>query len=104
MSEAWDDRRKVLEEEYFRRQEKEALEKLRAKTAAESAKQESEAAALKCPRCGATLEETTHEGVTIDRCGNCKGVWLDAGELERLTQREESGWLGRILKGTGGEK
>ncbi len=101
MSSSWDDRKKALEEDYFRRKEQEALEKLRAAKAAEQqAAGETAAtvtATLQCPKCDGTLTEESFEEVLIDRCSKCNGVWLDAGELERLTQRGEGGgWLGRL--------
>ena len=38
-----------------------------------------------CPRCeGPTLVEIVLEGVAVDRCRRCQGIWLDAGELEAL--------------------
>jgi ribosomal protein L37AE/L43A len=89
MAEAFDERRKALEEEYIRRKDQEALDKLRAEMAAEAAA----AAAPKCPRCATPLTEVEHEGIKVERCANCHGVWLDAGELEHLTKREEGGWL-----------
>ena len=105
MSSSWDDRKKALEEDYFRRKEQEALEKLRAAHAAEqqTAGEMSAAATatLQCPKCDGTLTEETFEEVQIDRCSKCNGVWLDAGELERLTQREEAGgggFFGRLWK------
>lgn len=43
---------------------------------------------MKCPRCPeAVLEEREREGVTVDACRTCYGVWLDRGELERLIAR-----------------
>ena len=81
MSDAWDDRKKALEEDYFRRKELEAIEKLRAQRMAEEQAQQSAASALQCPRCDGTLEEITYEEVLIDRCNKCGGVWLDPGEL-----------------------
>ena len=95
MSDAWDDRKKAMEEEYFRRKDQEAIEKLRQ----ERARAESEAVALRCPKCDGTLSEITFEDVQIDRCSSCNGVWLDAGELERLTDKEEeTGWLSRLRR------
>jgi hypothetical protein len=38
-----------------------------------------------CPGDGALLAKEIVHGVIIDRCPKCQGVWLDAGELERLT-------------------
>lgn len=43
---------------------------------------------MNCPRCNTpSLEELDRQGITIDRCTSCRGVWLDRGELERLTAR-----------------
>jgi ribosomal protein L37AE/L43A len=104
MSEAWDDRKKSLEEEYFRRKEQEALEKIRAQREAEEQATQAEAASLKCPKCDGSLIEVAHDGIQIDQCDKCNGVWLDAGELERLTKHEESaGWLRRLIKGVSSE-
>ena len=89
MSEGFDERRKALEEEYFRRKEQETIDKMREQLAAE----EAAAAAPKCPRCATALTEIEHEGLKVERCSNCHGVWLDAGELEQLTRREEGGWF-----------
>ncbi|MFP5260922.1 MAG: zf-TFIIB domain-containing protein [Blastocatellia bacterium] len=104
MSEAWDDRKKSLEEEYFRRKDQEALEKLRAERAAQEKAEQARAAGLRCPKCDGTLAEVTHDGIQIDQCDKCDGVWLDAGELERLTKHEESaGWLRRLIKNVSSE-
>lgn len=104
MSDAFDNRRKGLEEEYFRRQDREALEKLRAKRAAEGQpeREVAAAAARMCPLGHGALTEIAFEDVFIDRCEQCLGVWLDAGELQHLTQREEGGsWFGRLFGGGG---
>ena len=37
-----------------------------------------------CPGCGKQLEETDRQGLSIDCCRECKGVWLDGGELTLL--------------------
>ncbi len=40
---------------------------------------------MKCPRCESVfLEERDRNGITIDICQQCRGIWLDRGELERL--------------------
>jgi Zn-finger nucleic acid-binding protein len=93
MPDSWDDRKRALEEDYFHRKEKEAIERMRAKRAAEGA-----AAGLQCPRCDGMLMEIDYEVVKIDRCEKCNGVWLDSGELEQLTKQEDSGgFLGRMF-------
>ena len=43
---------------------------------------------MKCPRCESpTLDERYRDGMTIDVCHECRGVWLDRGELEKLVSR-----------------
>ncbi len=43
---------------------------------------------MKCPACpDATLSMTSRQGVEIDYCPNCRGVWLDRGELDKLVER-----------------
>lgn len=43
---------------------------------------------MKCPRCETTaLEEKDREGVVVDICSQCRGLWLDRGELEKLIAR-----------------
>ena len=97
MSDIFDDRKKALEEEYFRRKEREAIEKLRAKMTEEEQAKAAAAATLQCPRCDGRLQPVMFEGVEIDVCDKCGGVWLDANELEALTKRDEGGWFGRIF-------
>ena len=38
-----------------------------------------------CPADAATLTKEIAHGIIIDRCPTCRGVWLDKGELERLS-------------------
>jgi len=43
---------------------------------------------MKCPRCKtADLHEKERDGVTIDLCRECRGIWLDRGELDKLIAR-----------------
>ncbi|MBX9926387.1 MAG: zf-TFIIB domain-containing protein [Hyphomicrobiaceae bacterium] len=39
---------------------------------------------LMCPVCQGAMREVAHQGVTIDTCTKCRGVWLDRGELEKI--------------------
>jgi Zn-finger nucleic acid-binding protein len=88
MTDTWDERKRALEEDYFHRKEKEAIERMRAKRAAEGA---AAVAGLQCPKCDGTLMEIDYDVVKIDRCEKCNGIWLDAGELEQLTKHEDGG-------------
>ena len=39
---------------------------------------------LTCPVCQGAMREVERNGVLIDTCTQCRGVWLDRGELEKL--------------------
>ena len=43
---------------------------------------------VQCPRCNVAMREREKGDVVIDICPQCRGVWLDPGELERLSERE----------------
>ncbi|WP_276495873.1 zf-TFIIB domain-containing protein [Pontibacter litorisediminis] len=42
---------------------------------------------MKCPNCNETLLMSDKNGVEIDYCPNCRGIWLDRGELEKIMER-----------------
>ncbi len=43
-----------------------------------------------CPTCkNVNLAMTDRQGIEIDYCPNCRGIWLDRGELDRLIERAE---------------
>ena len=45
---------------------------------------------MKCPVCKeVNLLMNTREGIEIDYCPQCRGIWLDRGELDRLIERAE---------------
>lgn len=39
-----------------------------------------------CPACSAPLVAIEYQGVELDHCLECKGTWLDAGELEQIAR------------------
>jgi Zn-finger nucleic acid-binding protein len=42
---------------------------------------------MKCPTDGSTLTMSERSGIEIDYCPECRGVWLDRGELDKLIER-----------------
>jgi len=42
---------------------------------------------MKCPVCDVTLSISSRESVEIDFCPQCRGVWLDRGELDKILDR-----------------
>ncbi len=43
---------------------------------------------MNCPSCQTVMREREKESVIVDVCPNCKGMWLDHGELEKLVAIE----------------
>ncbi len=85
---------------------------------------------MKCPVDGTELKMSDRQGIEIDYCPKCRGVWLDRGELDKIIERsekdtrsgndqdedprgrrrndrnnddEEGGFLGNIFGGFGGK-
>jgi uncharacterized protein len=44
---------------------------------------------MKCPNDSATLVMSERAGVEIDYCPECRGIWLDRGELDKILDRAE---------------
>ena len=42
---------------------------------------------MKCPIDQTTLQVTDRQGIEIDWCPTCRGVWLDRGELDKIIER-----------------
>ena len=88
------------EDEWFVRNEKELLETARAarlkreqervaREKAEETKRLKDLHFMKCPKCGHDMKEEPLEGVNIDRCTHCEGIFFDAGELEQIYTRKD---------------
>lgn len=54
---------------------------------------------MNCPVCAEKMREIEKLGVEIDICPNCKGVWLDRGELEKILAMEKSAGSCRKAEG-----
>lgn len=48
-------------------------------------------AELVCPKCQSAMSSLDRSGVTLERCNQCGGIFLDNGELERIEAAEAAG-------------
>ena len=48
---------------------------------------QAEVAAMNCPVCRVPLAMSERQGIEIDYCPQCRGVWLDRGELDKIIER-----------------
>ena len=88
------DRARALENDYFRRQEVELIERLKGHLAVENARE----TGLICPKCQGELLEASFQDIMLDVCSGCHGVWFDAGELAHVIKNDkEGGWFGKLF-------
>jgi predicted Zn-ribbon and HTH transcriptional regulator len=92
-----------LEDDYFAREEIEQKRRLALKqsevTAAKQREELKQLHFMKCPKCGFDLHSLEKGKVELDTCFNCKGVWLDEGELQALlkTDEQSGSWTRAVL-------
>lgn len=100
------------EDHWFRENERQLLETARVARATREAERAAheQASALearkaqhfmKCPKCGHDLAEEELDGVKVDRCSFCEGLFFDAGELDRVLLKKEDdrkGFFRRLVK------
>lgn len=90
------------EDEYFAREDIEKKRKLALKQAQDieekHRKELKQLHFMKCPKCGMDLQTLKRGNVEVDTCFHCKGVWLDAGELEQLMDGMGHESSGKVMK------
>ena len=103
---------KSREDDWFRKNEKELIEAAReAREKREKERTEHSKKAerdklkklhhMKCPKCGHDMAELTLEGVRLDQCTYCEGIYFDAGELDELMAKrdeERKGFFRKLVK------
>ena len=47
---------------------------------------------MNCPACNVPLAMADRQGVEIDYCPRCRGVWLDRGEIDKIVEREAAAY------------
>jgi acetyl-CoA carboxylase beta subunit len=81
------------EDEYFARIAQEMKKQIEERTKKQASKEEKEKLRelhfMKCPKCGMDLIEIDFKGMKMDECLGCRGMWLDAGELDALVKIEK---------------
>lgn len=86
------------EERYFYEKDRELVKALREQANEERVQQEREQERaihwMRCPKCGAPMEEIQLELLFVERCRTCRGVYFDDGELAILRKLELEGQRG----------
>lgn len=92
--------RKKKEDEYFARVEFERRKQKLAEAHKEIKQAEKEELKdlhwMRCPKCGMEMIEVDFEGVKVDKCSECLGVFFDDGEVEHVIAKNKPGFLSRL--------
>ncbi len=93
MSDSWDERRKAQEEQFFEKENERAIKKLQAE-------KDSHKPRLS-PASGKAMTHTSIAGVTVYRCPDSGGIWLESGQLEAIVnntrESDDSNWLANFF-------
>lgn len=58
---------------------------------------------MQCPKCDVDTKTEKYEGVEIDRCPRCKGVWLDDGEIRQVIREREKTFTSEQIRAVVGD-
>ena len=95
-----DKERKKKEDEYFARIEFERKQKKTKEIQQQMQQAEKEKLKdlhwMQCPKCGMEMIEVDFEGIKVDKCSSCLGLYFDNGEVEQLVCKNKPGFMGRL--------
>ena len=95
------DKPSKAEDEYFQRQEIERRKRAAQEQASKMATAEKERLKalhyMKCPKDGMDLQTIDFQGISVDHCSTCGGTFFDKGEVEQLTNPQNSGLFGKVM-------
>ena len=85
------------EDEYFAKRDAELKQRMAAQQAAEAEAAERRTHLMRCPKCGGHMKPMELHGVTVEQCDDCRGLFLDDGELHRLSHHQDGGILSKVF-------
>ena len=90
------------EDEYFAKQELERRKQWAKEQSAKMATAEKDRLKqlhyMKCPKCGMDMSTIELQGVSVDQCPSCGGIFFDKGEIDEMLKAEKSsGIVGKVL-------
>ena len=86
------------EEEHFARLEADRVAARREAATEAAERAERLTHYMKCPKCGADLHVEEMQGIQVDRCADCDGIWFDAGEAELLVAKNQRSGVGGVFR------
>ncbi len=95
MTDAWEERKKAIENEYFYKLAKEQIAKLKQDAKEHLTRQ---LCRNRCPKCGDKIIAKEFRGVPLDKCESCGGIWLGPNDLSILAEKDHRTWFDRWFK------
>jgi len=95
MADAWEERKKALENQYFYKLEQELIEKIKTDAHEHIIRKYCQ---NRCPKCGDKIEPMTFREVPLDRCSGCGGVWMGPKDLSILAEKDHRTWFDKWFK------
>ena len=90
------------EDEYFARIEfekrRKVLEEKQKSMKKDEKRQLKEQHWMHCPKCGMQMVEISFEGIKVDKCSECLGIFFDDGEVDQLIAKNKPGFLSRMAE------
>ncbi|MDT8440406.1 MAG: zf-TFIIB domain-containing protein [Desulfuromonadales bacterium] len=96
MPDAWEERKKALENQYFYELDKVLIERIQQQTHEKLIRKFCK---NRCPKCGDQIEPMEFRGVPLDKCRSCGGVWLGPNDLKILAEKDHRTWFDRWFGG-----
>lgn len=95
MTDAWEERKKALENQYFYKKELELIEKMKHEHREELIRG---LCRNRCPKCGAEITAMEFRDVPLDKCAECGGVWMGPKDLAILAEKDHRTWFDKWFK------
>ena len=89
---------RAREDQYFAERDRKLVADLQRAKGEIGANAASETGQTACPKCATTLQRHVHDGVTVEECPSCHGMWLDHGQQQAVARNEDQGWIARWLR------
>lgn len=95
MTDAWEERKKAIENQYFHDLDQVLIEKLQKDTREKLIRKHCK---NRCPKCGDEIQAMDFRGVPLDKCPGCGGIWLGPKDLRILAEKDHRTWFDRWFR------
>ena len=95
MTDAWEERKRAIENQYFHELDRALIEKIQQETHEKLIRKFCK---NRCPKCGDEIKPMEFRGVPLDKCPGCGGIWLGPNDLKILSEKDHRTWFDRWFR------